>query len=196
MRSLSSILVRRHLWVGVLLGGLLLPAWGNEADPLSNWLAERGWGQPEAPSSVVNGLEEQHKMRLSSLVVHSLAYLDTPYRFGGNSLAEGLDCSGFVQAAFRHSLGVQLPRRTVDQAHATQFIERQQLVPGDLVFFNTLGAVFSHVGIYVGQGRFVHSPRSGARIRMERMDNSYWGPRFTGARRVALPPLTTVAAAF
>jgi len=121
-----------------------------------------------------------------------MGFLGVPYRLGGGSVDEGFDCSGFVQATFLQSLGVRLPRRAVEQAHATQRIERSELVPGDLVFFNTLGSRFSHVGIYVGEDRFIHSPRSGANVRVENMGLRYWRTRFTGARRV-VPQDSTAA---
>ncbi|MDO8275567.1 MAG: C40 family peptidase [Serpentinimonas sp.] len=120
----------------------------------------------------------------SSLVVHALGFLGVPYRLGGNNAEEGFDCSGFVQAAFRQVMGLQLPRIAREQARATAPIERAELAPGDLVFFNTLGRRYSHVGIYIGESRFVHSPRSGAHIRIERMDLRFWSTRFNGARRV------------
>ena len=113
-----------------------------------------------------------------------MAYVGVPYRRGGSGYEEGVDCSGFVQAAFRDGMGVRLPRTAAEQAQATRPIEPDDLQPGDLVFFNTLGRPFSHVGIFVGQARFVHSPRPGAQVRLERMDSSYWRARFDGARRV------------
>lgn len=154
-------------------------AMAQPADPLSRFLEENGWSVPVAPAAAIQPLPA-----LSSLVVHTMGFLGVPYRLGGESFDEGFDCSGFVQAAFRQSLGVGLPRRAVEQAHATQRIQRDELIPGDLVFFNTLGSRYSHVGIYVGEGRFIHSPRSGASVRMENMNINYWRTRFTGARRV------------
>ncbi len=120
----------------------------------------------------------------SSLVVSAMGFLGVPYRFGGNSAETGLDCSGFVRLVFEESVGKVLPRRAADQAAATQVIERQELKPGDLVFFNTMRRAFSHVGIYVGDGRFIHSPRAGAHVRVEDMRTAYWSKRFNGARRV------------
>lgn len=120
----------------------------------------------------------------SELVMNAMGFIGVPYRYGGNSVDTGFDCSGFVRAAFQHTVGKILPRRAADQAAATQQIDRSQLKPGDLVFFNTMRRAFSHVGIYVGDGKFVHSPRTGASIRIDSMDNSYWKPRFDGARRV------------
>ncbi|WP_243855454.1 C40 family peptidase [Aquabacterium sp. A08] len=124
------------------------------------------------------------RLPLSDLVLHAMGFVGTPYQLGGNSVDTGFDCSGFVQNAFQQSLGVRLPRRAVEQAHATQTIEKTELIPGDLVFFNTLGRAFSHVGIYVGEGRFIHSPRTGAQVRLENMKEAYWRARFNGARRV------------
>jgi len=120
----------------------------------------------------------------SSLVINAMAFLDVPYRYGGNSAETGFDCSGFVRAVYEQSLGKILPRRSDEQAAATQTIERSELKPGDLVFFNTMRRAFSHVGIYVGDGKFIHSPRSGAQVRMEDMRAAYWNKRFNGARRV------------
>ena len=77
-----------------------------------------------------------------------------------------------------------LPRKADDQAAVTQVIDRQDLQPGDLVFFNTMRRAFSHVGIYVGEGKFIHSPKPGEQVRVEDMSGSYWRPRFDGARRV------------
>jgi cell wall-associated NlpC family hydrolase len=122
----------------------------------------------------------------SSLVINAMAFLDVPYRYGGNSAETGFDCSGFVRAVYEQSLGKILPRRSDEQAAATQTIERSELKPGDLVFFNTMRRTFSHVGIYVGDGKFIHSPRSGAQVRMEDMRATYWNKRFNGARRVPL----------
>ena len=81
-------------------------------------------------------------------------------------------------------MGLVLPRKADDQAAVTQVIERQELQPGDLVFFNTMRRAFSHVGIYVGEGKFIHSPKPGEQVRVEDMSGSYWRPRFDGARRV------------
>ncbi|MDZ4358407.1 MAG: C40 family peptidase, partial [Variovorax sp.] len=91
----------------------------------------------------------------SSLVINALAFLGVPYRYGGNSVDTGFDCSGFVRAVFEQSVGKVLPRRSDEQAAATQEIDRSELKPGDLVFFNTMRRAFSHVGIYMGDGKFI-----------------------------------------
>ena len=122
--------------------------------------------------------------RTSSLVSAAVGFLGVPYRRGGNSAETGVDCSGLVRTLYDQTLGLVLPRRAEEQAAATEKIDRSDLKPGDLVFFNTMRRAFSHVGIYVGEGKFIHSPRSGAQIRVEDMNGSYWSRRFDGARRV------------
>ena len=114
----------------------------------------------------------------------ALQQLGTRYRYGGASPDRGFDCSGLVHYSARESLGLQLPRRSVEIAKAGKVIKRSELNVGDLVFFNTLGARYSHVGIYVGSNMFVHSPSSGGVVRLEDMTAPYWNKRFTGARRI------------
>jgi cell wall-associated NlpC family hydrolase len=132
----------------------------------------------------------------SDQVFTALNLVGVRYRRGGNNADEGFDCSGFTRHVFETSLGLRLPRRAEEQAsHASlQEIERDALRPGDLVFFNTLRRAFSHVGIYVGEGRFVHAPRSGARVRLEDMREPYWSRRFDGARRAAIASAGTALA--
>ena len=120
----------------------------------------------------------------SELVVNAMGFLGVPYKRGGNSFEQGLDCSGFVRLMYEQTVGLVLPRRSAEQAAATQPIDQSELQPGDLVFFNTLKSAFSHVGIYVGDNKFIHSPRSGGVIRVEDMRVNYWQARFDGARRV------------
>ncbi|WP_296358270.1 C40 family peptidase [Ramlibacter sp.] len=122
--------------------------------------------------------------RASELVFNAMGFLGVPYLRGGNSADTGFDCSGFVKAMYEQTVGLILPRRANEQAAATQQIDKNDLKPGDLVFFNTLRQAFSHVGIYVGDGKFIHSPKPGAQVRVEDMGSSYWARRFDGARRV------------
>ena len=123
--------------------------------------------------------------RTSDLVVTAMGFLGVPYRRGGNSAETGFDCSGFVRNIYQQTLGLLLPRQASEQAASTEKIDKKDLQPGDLVFFNTMRRAFSHVGIYVGDGKFIHSPRSGGKVRVEDMQESYWQKRFNGARRVA-----------
>jgi cell wall-associated NlpC family hydrolase len=122
--------------------------------------------------------------RTSELVVSAIGFLGVPYRRGGNTAETGFDCSGFVRAMYNQTVGMMLPRRAEEQARATEPVARADMKPGDLVFFNTMRRAFSHVGIYVGEGKFIHSPRTGAEVRVEDMTSSYWQRRFNGARRV------------
>lgn len=132
--------------------------------------------------------------RASELVVTAMGFLGVPYRRGGNNVDTGFDCSGFVKAMFEQTVGLILPRRANEQAAATQQIDRRDLQPGDLVFFNTMRKAFSHVGIYVGDNKFIHSPKPGAQVRVEDMGVAYWTARFDGARRVIQSPVQPAAA--
>ncbi|WP_372658428.1 C40 family peptidase [Hydrogenophaga sp.] len=131
--------------------------------------------------------------KASALVLDAMGFLGVPYKYGGNSAETGFDCSGFVRAVYEQSFGKILPRRSDEQAAATEEIDSSDLKPGDLVFFNTMRRAFSHVGIYVGDGKFIHSPRSGAHVRLEDMRIAYWKTRFNGARRVPAPQEGTAA---
>lgn len=122
--------------------------------------------------------------RTSDLVSTAIGFLGIPYRRGGNSAESGFDCSGFVRAIYKETIGLVLPRSADQQANATQTINKNELKPGDLVFFNTMKRTFSHVGIYLGEGKFIHSPRTGSSVRIDDMRIPYWNVRFDGARRV------------
>lgn len=113
----------------------------------------------------------------------ALAMTDKPYRYGGQSLYQGFDCSGLVCYVY-DKLGVGLPRTTAELSKTGQRIALGQLRPGDLVFFSFFMHGSDHVGIYIGDGRFVHAPSSGKRVRIERLDDPYWQKRLTQARRV------------
>lgn len=148
-------------------------------DELEQLLAQRGL----LASSAIN--EPSLTQRMSDLVVHAMGFIGVPYKFGGNSAQTGgLDCSGFVKAVYEQMFGLRLPRSAAQQAQATEQIDASMLEPGDLVFFNTLKRSFSHVGIYIGGGRFVHAPRPGSNIQLADMRERYWSQRFEGARRV------------
>jgi cell wall-associated NlpC family hydrolase len=114
----------------------------------------------------------------------ALALVGTPYVRGGESPRRGFDCSGLVVYVFRSALGIELPRRVAGLRSVGKAVRLQDLEPGDLLFYNTRHRPYSHVGIYVGEGRFVHAPRPGARVRVEEIGKRYWRARFNGARRV------------
>ena len=148
------------------------------ADDMDRFLADKGF------LTQIAQVRQNVSEKASELVVTALGFLGVPYRRGGNTVETGFDCSGFVRAMYEQTVGLILPRKAEQQAAATQQIERADLMPGDLVFFNTLRRTFSHVGIYVGEGKFIHSPRAGSEVRVEDMEKSYWSKRFDGARRV------------
>jgi cell wall-associated NlpC family hydrolase len=126
--------------------------------------------------------------RMSELAVAAMNFVGMPYRRGGSDAQAdgGFDCSGFTRHLFQLNFGLSLPRRSHEQAAAPGFVVvgRDDLQAGDLVYFKTLKHAFSHVGIYIGDGRFIHAPRSGALIRLEDMRTPYWTRRFNGARRL------------
>ena len=179
----SPLMGLRALVLSALVLALVAPGAraAPPADELGAFLSDRG---------VLGQLEQVRQSvadKASELVVTAMGFLGVPYRRGGNSAEAGFDCSGFVRAMFDQTVGLLLPRRAAEQAAATQTIDRAELVPGDLVFFNTMRSAFSHVGIYVGDGKFIHSPKPGAQVRIEDMGQSYWRRRFDGARRVIAP---------
>jgi cell wall-associated NlpC family hydrolase len=155
-------------------------------DPISRFLRERGLWAGSAASNADNpALLDQVRDHASDLVLSAMNFLGVPYRRGGNSAETGFDCSGFTRHIFEMSLGLVLPRRADEQAKLSSLvpIKKEDLKPGDLVFFNTMRRTFSHVGIYVGDGKFIHAPRSGTKVRVEDMREAYWTKRYTGARR-------------
>lgn len=129
-------------------------------------------------------LFERYTSSAKDLVLKGLELVGINYRFGGTDPDSGLDCSGFVQVVFKDAVGLLLPRTAKEQSEVGNIIDKKELKPGDLVFFNTMRRAFSHVGIYLGDNRFMHAPRTGAEIRVEDMSQGYWVKRYNGARRV------------
>ena len=115
----------------------------------------------------------------------ALSYLGVPYRLGGASPRTGFDCSGLVSHVFRQTFGLSLPRTAREIARNGAAVARGDLLPGELVFFNTRGFLNSHVGIYLGDSKFVHAPNARGRVRIDDMDNTYYRTRFNGARRMS-----------
>jgi len=120
----------------------------------------------------------------SQLAMQAVSMLGIHYKYGGNSPENGLDCSGLVRYVFKEALGKDLPRTAAEISHVGQQVDPNNLRPGDLVFYNTLRRGFSHVGIYLGDNKFIHSPSRGGQVRIDSMDLSYWKRRFNGARRI------------
>ena len=121
---------------------------------------------------------------VTDLIDNGLSLLGIRYRFGGNTPQSGFDCSGFVRHVFSDALGVLLPRTAVEMARVGETIPKDELQPGDLVFFNTLRRSFSHVGIYLGDNKFMHANSRGGGVRVDDMTGRYWAKRFNGARRI------------
>ena len=152
--------------------------WRNSNDPIGAFLARSKSG---------NGLyygDIDHP-----LAAHMMTQLGVRYRYGGKTPDTGFDCSGLVGYSAQHSLGLKLPPRSDEMAKFGDNVNRNDLVVGDLVFFNTMGRKYSHVGVYIGQDQFVHSPASGGVVRVENMNERYWTKRFTGARRLDIKEL-------
>lgn len=126
--------------------------------------------------------------RASQLALQAISMVGVHYKYGGNNPESGLDCSGLVRYVFKEAAGKDLPRTAAEISHVGQQVKPQDLQPGDLVFYNTLRRGFSHVGIYLGDNKFIHSPSSGGQVRIESMDMSYWKKRFNGARRIDEQP--------
>ena len=155
-------------------------------DDMDQFLADKGL------LARIDHVRQSVSEKASELVVTAIGFLGVPYRRGGNTVESGFDCSGFVKSMFEQTVGLILPRKAAQQAAATQKIDRADLQPGDLVFFNTMRHAFSHVGIYIGEGKFIHSPKPGAEVRVENMSLAYWKRRFDGARRVPIATPETV----
>ncbi len=118
------------------------------------------------------------------VIPYAKSLIGTPYHYGGDSPRTGFDCSGFVRHVYFHTRGLELPRSAHAMSAVGVRLKATQLEPGDLVFFNTQGKPFSHVGIYIGNAKFIHSPSTGKRVEIVDMNGRYWQQRYNGARRV------------
>lgn len=127
---------------------------------------------------------ERYSNAAQDVILKGLELVGINYRMGGNDPNSGLDCSSYVQIVFREAAGLVLPRTAREQSQLGEEVEKAELKPGDLVFFNTMRRTFSHVGIYLGDNYFLHAPRAGSAVRVESMQSSYWVQRYNGARRL------------
>ena len=173
MRIFPRMFFRTSLPALLASFALALPAQGAEPAP----------AQREHAFQASSAFEE-YTTAAEQLVDEALSYLGIRYRFGGTSPATGFDCSGLVLNVFRNAVGLDLPRSASEMASLGDKIGKQDLKPGDLVVFNTMRRTFSHVGIYLGDGKFVHAPSSGGKVRVENISATYWAKRFNGARRL------------
>jgi cell wall-associated NlpC family hydrolase len=126
----------------------------------------------------------QENARVQSMIDGALRLVGIRYRYGGDDVDSGFDCSGFVGHVFREALGLVLPRTSREISQTGTPVQTTELEPGDLVFFNTMRRAFSHVGIYLGENLFVHAPRPGQTVRVEDLRERYWVKRYNGARRI------------
>ena len=177
---------RPRIFAAGLAAGLLFAPLA-AADPAS--ARERASQVSAVSANVWHGAQD--------LAIYALGLIGVDYRFGGTSPERGLDCSGLVRYVFQQVTGVTLPRTSQEISRLGQKIAVAELMPGDLVFFNTRRLQFSHVGIYLGEGCFIHSPRQGGEVEIVTLSKDYWQKRFDGARRLAgsLPPLIPSAQA-
>ena len=124
------------------------------------------------------------KAKTQDVIINALSLTGIKYKYGGASPETGFDCSGFVRYVFSQATNLTLPPTARAIAQIGKTIKKEDLQPGDLVFFNTLKKAFSHVGIYVGDNKFIHAPRTGAVVRVESLNINYWASRFNGAQRL------------
>lgn len=138
---------------------------------------------PAESSKTLSALKDLRD-RTSDLTINAMSLLGIKYKRGGDSPENGLDCSGFVRLVFKNSSETELPRTAKEISDKGDKIAQKDIKPGDLVFFNTLKKSFSHVGIYLGDSKFIHAPSAGGKVRIESMNVAYWKKRFNGARRI------------
>ncbi|MEM5439278.1 C40 family peptidase [Paraburkholderia diazotrophica] len=186
---------------GMFIGVLMAAAPGAFADEVSSSNQNASYSTSSASNSVSSTTQATQSTSSNSesgarsflsgvagkagdVVVGALNMIGVRYRWGGDTPDSGLDCSGFVRYVFQDTLGMALPRRAEEMSRVGEKVRVADLKPGDLVFFNTMRRTFSHVGIYIGDNKFVHSPSTGSTIRVDDLDSGYWEKRFTGARRI------------
>jgi len=139
----------------------------------------------KAPEIIsTENIPENWTGRAREVLISALSLTGTRYQFGGISPQSGFDCSGFVSYVFKQAASLTLPHSALAISQLGVKVPKSELKPGDLVFFNTMKATFSHVGIYLGDNRFIHSPSNGGGVRVENMQDSYWINRFNGAQRI------------
>ena len=139
---------------------------------------------PNNDANTLASMSEKVSEKVQEVLLNALNLTGIQYKYGGNSPETGFDCSGFVRYVFKQALNLTLPHNARAMSQIGMQVAQSQLKPGDLVFFNTLKTKFSHVGIYIGDNRFIHSPSAGKEIKVVSMKESYWLNRYNGAVRV------------
>ena len=135
-------------------------------------------------ASRVSQFKQDTSVGTEDISIAAVGLVDVPYRYGGNTPKGGFDCSGLIVYVYSKAAGIKLPRTIQQMSGQGRSIDNQPPAPGDLVFFNTTGEKYSHAGIYVGQGRFVHAPSAGGTVRLDYITAPYWAAKFTEARRL------------
>jgi len=141
--------------------------------------------RPPASTETIAQASRPVSEKGNEIVLYAMGLLDTGYRFGGKNPEAGLDCSGMVSYIYGQAVGLRVQGSAADIARNSRTIPRDELRPGDLVFFNTLNRSFSHVGIYIGEGKFLHAPRTGRDVTVSSLDSGYWSQKYLQARRLA-----------
>jgi len=130
-------------------------------------------------------LDQDDSSTTQSVLLSAMSLEGIKYQYGGSTPATGFDCSGLVNYVFHQAVDMRLPRTSRGLSRVGTSVAKNRLKTGDLVFFNTSKRAYSHVGIYVGDGKFIHAPRTGTFVRVDSMSNNYWKKRFDGAKRIA-----------
>ena len=178
--------IRAALAVALTLVFALPSAVGAQSAPAHNGLARTA---KDAAAVAWNGAQD--------VAIYALGLIGVDYRYGGETPESGVDCSGLVRYVFQQVTGVTLPRTSKELSRLGNKVASADLVPGDLVFFNTRRLPFSHVGIYLGDNRFIHAPSTGSEVEISRLSETYWQKHFNGARRLVgvMPSLVPSAVA-
>jgi len=170
MSKMHRKLLAAAVFLGSLQMGPVFAQSSTEAEPL--------------PKTFVSSVSTAVADKTETLINNAMQLIGVRYRWGGNTPQSGLDCSGFVRYVFNDTFGFLLPRKSAQMSKVGLEIGKDELRPGDLVFFNTMRHAFSHVGIYVGNNKFIHAPSKGKSIRVDDMTKVYWEKRYNGARRL------------
>jgi cell wall-associated NlpC family hydrolase len=178
--------LRIALAVALTMAFALPSAVGAQSAPPQNALARSA---KDAAAVAWNGAQD--------VAIYALGLIGVDYRYGGETPESGVDCSGLVRYVFQQVTGVTLPRTSKELSRLGNKVASADLVPGDLVFFNTRRLPFSHVGIYLGDNRFIHAPSTGSEVEISRLSETYWQKHFNGARRLVgvMPSLIPSAVA-
>jgi len=186
LRALRARHKRKALAAAWLIAFALPQCASAQSTPPSNTLARSA---KAAATNAWNGAQD--------VAIYALGLIGVDYRFGGETPEGGVDCSGLVRYVFQQVTGVTLPRTSKELSQLGNKVASADLAPGDLVFFNTRRFPFSHVGIYLGDSRFIHAPSTGSEVEIARLSEGYWQKHFNGARRLVgvLPSLIPAAAA-